>query len=428
MVRLGYAAIAAILISTNAAADQVFYEHQGWTIRGSKSGPIATIQSAINKAFADCGSDQRIVVDGLFGNGTKAAIKSLSSCETIDAALPEGSAARNGAVTKALWSAIATGAPAPNISERAASLKLTFEATDYPVMQWNFCQNRPFYDPANGQPICFSNDRRSFITWGPNGATAGHGREVQAIINQYLNKTGDTGRAIFNNIFGAEASAVLRMGELDNTNNNSPLETYLCGVWMDKDRRNAWRTGFKAFGANETVRETYKEVYRSASFDGGKINTFYNAWTSEEFGLTVTEIDHGFFVDRAAHMSISPEKVRAALSSLKAEAGDDWPLSAAAVRRHVALNFRPPNQRKDRLGRDIAFYIDDIGEDALSEEERIAWRDRGKRNVAAVGLSDERAAPAYAPGPAIGNPMPEGLITDEEGALCPEPVLKPVKP
>ena len=73
-------ALAAIMPLTSALADPisvdpVLYEHQGWTIRGSKTGPIATLQAAVNKAFAECGSDQRIVVDGLFGNGTKNAIR-----------------------------------------------------------------------------------------------------------------------------------------------------------------------------------------------------------------------------------------------------------------------------------------------------------------------------------------------------------------
>ena len=94
----------------------------------------------------------------------------------------------------------------------------------------------------------------------------------------------------------------------------------------------------------------------------------------------------------------------------------------------MSLHFRPSNQRKDRLGRDIAFYIDAIGEDALSEEERAAWRARGARNAAAIGLSDERAAPAFTPAPAIANAMPTGDITQAEQTLCPAAVLNPQRP
>lgn len=84
-------------------------------------------------------------------------------------------------MTEALCAAIAGGAPAPTLEDRARSLKLTFEATDYPVMQWNFRRKRPFHDPADPRSVCFSNDRGSFITCEPNSAAAGRGREVQAV-------------------------------------------------------------------------------------------------------------------------------------------------------------------------------------------------------------------------------------------------------
>ena len=419
---------AAIACAGPAAADQVFYEHQGWTIRGGETGPIADIQNGVNRALEACGSDRRIVVDGLFGRGTRNAIREVSACEDISAVLPEDSRARGGAVTAALWSAIMAEKPAPSLEDRARSLKLTFEATDYPAMQWNFCQNRPFYDPADPQSECFSNDRRSFITWGPNGATAGHGREVQAIITQYLSSGEAQSRTAFEAAFGDEAAAVLRMTELDNREDNGALERYLCSVWMDAGRRQSWRDSFAVLGARADVQETYRRIYRSVSFDGGKIATFYRVWTDEAFELAPTEVDHGFFVDRAAHMTISETKLRSALNGLKAQAGDAWPLSAAAIRRHVALNVRPPNQRKDRLGRDIAYYIDAVDAPALSQEEQEAWRARGSRNAASVGLSDDRPAPAFAAGAAIAHPMPDGGLLEDEALACPETVLNPQRP
>ena len=61
---------------------------------------------------------------------------------------------------------------------------------------------------------------------------------------------------------------------------------------------------FRAFGGNADVEKVYREVYASQSFDGGKVATFYEVWRDEDFGLNPTEVDHGFFVDRSAHMTV----------------------------------------------------------------------------------------------------------------------------
>jgi hypothetical protein len=67
----------------------------------------------------------------------------------------------------------------PFADERACSVKLTFEVTDYDKMEWNYCQKKTFNNPAGGVTQCKSNDKNndknSFITSGPNGAGAGYG-------------------------------------------------------------------------------------------------------------------------------------------------------------------------------------------------------------------------------------------------------------
>jgi len=103
---------------------------------------------------------------------------------------------------------------------------LTYEATDYTRMEWNFCQSRPVYNPANGNPVCFSNDPRSYLTWGPNGATAGGGREVQPIIQA----VDATAPALINESFGTEAGAVRRVLQMRDRDAARSLGTYLCGV------------------------------------------------------------------------------------------------------------------------------------------------------------------------------------------------------
>ena len=409
----------------SAHADQVLYQYNGWLIKDGKSGSVAELQAALNPILEACESDRRLTADGLFGNGTKTAIIEASACATLSDHLDEDSAARQGAITEALWGLVLPDEDVPSVGKRAAALKLTFENTDYDRMQWNFCQNRPFYAPQSGQPVCFSNDRASFITWGPSGATAGHGREVQAILNLFLERE-DADEAL-SDAFGEETENVRRMLTLRHEP-NGPLETYLCSVWMDRTQRDAWRAGFKTLGANKHIQTAYRTIYSSSSFDGGKINKFYKVWTDEAYDLPVTELDHAWFLDRATHMSISESKLRTAMATLKEETGDDWPPSAAAIRQYISLNVRPSNQRTDRLGRDIAYYVTAIGEENLSADESSAWTRRGKRNAIDVGLSDERTMPAFAPAASQPHPMPTGTLTAAEQGACPAAVLNPQRP
>jgi hypothetical protein len=427
--RFTLAALAALCLAGTAFADDpVLFEYRTWMTRDGQTGPVTRFQAGLNAALAACGIDKVVGVDGQFGNGSRKAVIALTGCDAISAQVPGDSAAHTGAVTEALWKAVMGDKPAPTVDQRAAVLKLTFEATDYNRMQWNFCQNSPRYAPDDGQGTCFSNDKRSVITWGPNGATAGHGREVQAILSQFRDSGAPGNADLFNAAFGAEAPAVQRVLELENKSDNSALETYLCGVWMSPERRSAWVDGFKALGTVAELPELYRDVYRSASFDGGKIATFHRVWTSEEFGLPVSELDHAFFIDRSAHMSISERKLKDALRTLKSASGSAWPPAPAAIRQYVALNVRPPNQRTDRLGRDIAFYVEGVGQPALSADETTAWANRGRRNAVDLGLSDTRLVPAFTAGPAISHPMPTGTLTDAEKALCPAAVLNPSSP
>ena len=46
--------------------------------------------------------------------------------------------------------------------------------------------------------------------------------------------------------------------------------------------------------------------------------------------------------------------------------------------------------RKDRMGRNVVFYIDRIRQDKLSEEEIDAWEKRTKRRASDFGISDSR--------------------------------------
>jgi hypothetical protein len=52
----------------------------------------------------------------------------------------------------------------------------------------------------------------------------------------------------------------------------------------------------------------------------------------------------------------------------------------------------PSTQQVDRLGRNVVFYVDGLGEEALPPEERTAWSNRTGLRASDCGLTDESAS------------------------------------
>ncbi|SPL62745.1 hypothetical protein [Ochrobactrum soli] len=405
--------ISALLLPHGASAE-VLYKYRGAEIFDGSFGTIAEVQSAINHALGTCGHTKFISVDGKFGLGTQNALRRLADCKSMAALVGNDPEARNGALTLKFWGALMGDVQAPSVDNRAHSLMLTYEATDYVGMEWNFCQTKPLYDPNIEGSVCYSNDPKSYLTWGPNGATAGGGREVQLILQAVDTTSPDT----IDEAFVDEAPAVRRMFSLPDRDEHRSLETYLCGIWSDQARRIAWKKGFQRIGRIKSVREKFDELYKSSSLDGGKIANFYRAYSTN--GLQPTEVDYAFFKDRAAHMTVKYDTVRGVIADfLKAV-----PNAARwQVRQAIALNVRPSRQQTDRLGRDVAFYIDG-GEAQLSELEQMAWRNRGQLRASDVGLNDVRSYPTFIPGSSVDSSIRRpAILTAAEMKACPAAVL-----
>ncbi|MCA0202700.1 MAG: hypothetical protein LCH92_00030 [Proteobacteria bacterium] len=425
--------------------DRVLYRYTGdpagepsGVLVDGATGQIARLQHAVNLALLACGDEAGIETDGMFGRQTQQALARVAACPPIAARLPDGSEAAQGAVTEALWTVLLPALPLPDARVRMRALLLAFEGTDITRgAAWNFCQNnREVYDASTLDQPCFTNDPASYLTWGPNGATAGHGHEILSI----LARIEALDPRLIDSAFGAEAGPVRRLfdlrfgnaeegaepGEAGRWGRDGELRRYLCGIYLDLPRREAWSQGFAALGQSPAVQAIYEAVYDSVSFDGGKIRVFLNAW--RDAGLEPTEIDFAFFADRAAHTRVRNLEVRRILRRVLAALPEG--ASPAQVRRGYARVARVTNasQRSARLGRDVAYYIDAL-EDRLTRAERHAWEARGARRASAVGLSDARPALELRLGPPDGW-RATGLrpLTEAEAALCPAPVLNPRRP
>ncbi|QRY77526.1 hypothetical protein JVX91_18175 [Pseudomonas sp. PDNC002] len=412
----GLAATLLCMSLSPAYADQVLYQVGTKPLFDGRFGDIAAFQGALNALPETC-KLLPVTVDGQFGQSTRKAIQHATQCDAIKSALSPNSPAFKGALTEDLWkSVMPSGSPSPSYEKRAQTLVLTYEATDYDRLEWNFCQNKPFWTPANPSAPCYTNDPSSLITWGPRGATAGGGKEVQWVLWQLDQQH----PASITNAFGSEAAAVRTLFTL----NSNATRAMLCSVYVDPKRRGQWTAGFQKIGEDPAVRQVYDAHYLSTASDGSKMASLFRLY--QRLGVSPTTVDYGFFLDRATHSSPPSDTVSAAQKIKGVLSANHWPLTPANVRRAYSRAFPTSNQTRDRLGRDVAYFVDALGIEGLTAEEKSAWVHRGTFAASEVGLFDSQAASKLVPTPAT----VKGPPFDQAGAAfhCPASVLNPRKP
>lgn len=355
--------VAASLAPAVQADPQILYRYQHVVLIDSQWGPLAQFQAGLAKALTDCGQPA-LSADGKFGDQTLAAMRRLAACPGYgDFAIGQGQA-QDGVVTDALWSKL-TASPPPAPAKRGFVIWLTHEATDYDKAEWNF--------NADGTPQ--ANDRTSFLTWGPYGATIGHGGEVQAILASAADLT--------HRCFGGEAPALLGLVGRTSEERGAVVRA----AFLDPARKALWRSGFTCFGADAAGRDAY-DAYAFASSRWLKpaidrVSALIPAGTPR------TDIDYAFFADIVMHMTIGSDLMAAARTALQAAAAQKGsPLTPAERRRVLSHVFVPPNQQRDRLGRDVVYFVDGIGEASLTADERDAWQWRSRLRTSSVGLID----------------------------------------
>lgn len=289
----------------HAQSDQVLYSLLRKPLFDGKFGKLAEVQAAIGAALLRCGKTS-ITVDGLFGNETAEAVKVLVRCPEISPNIPPGSSAHQGAITHSVWRALLPKSAMPSVEERAQTLVLTYEATDYDRIEWNFCQSKPLWSPGNPSMPCYSNDPGSYITWGPRGATAGGGKEMQWILWRVEQRD----PSVIDTIFGSDASGLRQLISL----NKSSAKHLLCSIYADENKRAAWTRAFKELGKSAFVRSMYDLHYLSRASDGSKMATLYKLY--EKLGVKPTEVDYAFFLDRATHTS-TPKDLDSAVKRIQ---------------------------------------------------------------------------------------------------------------
>jgi hypothetical protein len=347
--------------------------------------------------------------------------------------------AKSGVITAAVWHAVMPGAPLPSGRERAEALILSFEATDFGDRpEWNFCQDSKAksagaFDPKSGAACYNDSDPCSFLTWGPRGATAGQGREIQWILWLAWKRA----PAQVERAFAGEFASLSRFFKLKGNPPNrcehgAPLERFMCAVWLDPARRHVWDDALAELGRLPVVREAYAHLYALDAFDGGKLQAFSELW--QRLGLAVTEVDYAFFLDRITHLGGPPGDDEGAEDRLRrCMAGDGLALSRNAAARRCLGQLQPhATQPEYRHARDVAFYLDSYPEGALSRKEIKAWAEYVPLSAAHNFSLSDASTPNIDSAPSLETlgadlPMPSTSdLTKAEWNACPRDVLFPM--
>jgi hypothetical protein len=425
------------------ANDTVIMRPGGHAFRIGAYSPFAAFRNRLDEAQRLCPptSEYRPNADKPLelAAGTARTIIELTSCE-IARDLPEGSEARRGAITRDLWMLVAPDVPLPDLSDRVESLTLSFEATDFSdPPAWNFCQDNPVRPDERaasvlaGAPCYNATDPCSMLTWGPRGATAGQGAEIQWILWQLHLQS----PALLSSAFGAEHADMLRFLTLrrppaTTCDGSTPVDMFMCAVWVDPVRQARWNDALLQLGGSGLARKAYRAVYAALEFDGYKMQQYEDLW--RRLGLQVSEADYAFFFDRATHIGSPPERdapsAAAMTSCLDAETGAAS--RNAAARRCLSLAHPHPSQPIDRLGRDVAYYLAAYPHDKLSERERHIWQHHIPIDaLTQLDLSDARpVAPTLMtsqPAPEQARPPGTGESVTEAERSCPLRIRNPLR-
>lgn len=409
---------------------QVLYRFEDRPLVLGKYGAVADFQSRLFVAAASCkrGSTSAYgATDGIVGAKTRSAIMDLQPC--LDPSVKSAIGAGNpGAITVGLWKLLMPAEqPFPDAITRANHLTFALEGTDYDAIQFNFCQSR---NPRSGKrylegdPWCYTNDPNAYLTWGPRGATAGAGAEIQQII--FAAERANPG--LLNAVFGPHTDAMHRLA----LGNNQSAFDILCAIWIDPKRRADFTTRFARYGALPEVQRAYRRVYDAANADGGKIARFFKIYAALKpvIGRDPTEIDLAYFIDMATHGMAPPGNVSDLSARMVKFASRTRNVpSPGELRRQLAAWLPSQHKYNDRIARDAIFLIDDP-EITLSDTHRRIWQQRSGLKASDFGLSDQRYVSGYPVAAPTGFEKIERFYTvlPEDKRACPANVRKSRRP
>lgn len=368
------------------------------SLRSSKWRLGGGLQTGINTELAALGETQ-ITVDGEWGRGTRRALTTLQ--ERV-ADFPDAPA---NTINEAIAARVAPGAASWQF-ERAFTAWFTFEGTDYDCVQIHV----PPADEADRElttvlraeigaslhRYCdYRHEPASSMTWGPYGATAGHGQEVQNILRLAIADGVDVG-GVFTAAGVEGFDGFLALERTPTSTFNARLEAYLAPHVATREQRIAWHKAFARLGQMPEVRCAYERYAFQGDWLAPGLRSTRALYT--EFGAEFSEVDFVFATDRIIHAGRygAASRLRPVFDRLRTE---NAAAPANLLLRMAVAEAYPTGRPADRRGRDMVFMLDDARAIGLSLPQE--WVDNhtarvGTMTAATFGLSSARSAPTEA--------------------------------
>ncbi|MEJ0023100.1 MAG: hypothetical protein WDN76_06425 [Alphaproteobacteria bacterium] len=375
--------------SEDAAADAILIRYAEPSarvvIQDSKWGPIGHLQAAIDRRAEGCGVTP-VTLDGRFTRATADAMRAVAACR--GAVLEAGDTH----VTVEAWQAV-TGEAPPDALARAQTLARTMEGGDYDRLDWNVC-------------VKFTGDQGSVLTWGPYGKTLGWGGELLGVLNkldrnQVLDIFAAHGAQGAADLFALKTAQELGVPSKHKYPGARALMESICAK---PGQMQAWSAAFAELGALKQTQLAYEDAaWGDSAWFRYVVERLEQSWRVA--GLSPTEVDFAFFLDRSIHMGWGEPRFDAVDAALKDARYCLAPgaFTNARARLIIADAVRARARPEDRLARDSMFLVD--AEDSLYDAMKASstwpknWRKlwRARTGIAAsdVGLSDDRPAPRF---------------------------------
>lgn len=352
-----------------------------WRLTDSKWGALTPLMLGIADRLESCKGADPALAAGLrmspdrFDRNGVAALAALKSCKRRwFKKVPDGAA------PESLWPRLVKDRPPPSVLDRAKIIAFGAAARtpDY---------DRTVWDWDRGASWAVS-DPDAILTWGPFKATAGHGCTLQKAL-AFLAARPDTASLVREH-FAAESATLAAMLDRSDPNWCAGQSAALKPVFEDADRREVLRIIFARLASHEEVRAGYDAYFLGETgYLAGRMGRYYALY--RQAGLTPTEVDFAFFLDRSLdYPPLSAELIATLAPKLQAAGPQTW-----KARRIIANEtpFSSPGARSFQLGRDAVYWVDAVGQAGLDPVEASSWVRNSRLKASDVGLAERPYAP-----------------------------------
>ena len=350
---------------------------QPWRLVAGKWGYLTPLSQAAARALDGCPRVDTAAAAGLmmapnrFDRSAALAVEALRACRKAWFV-----GAQPGSVPDQAWLKLLPGVALPSPLERTKLLAAGAAAMtpDYDRAVWAWGQAGA--DPA------------AILIWGPFKATAGGGCTLQKALTALMAQPATAQMA--REHFKDEAALLAQLLDRSGSDWCARQGAVLKPVFDDPDRREGLRVILAGLSAHAEVRAGYDAYFLGSSgYLAGRMARYYALY--QRVGLTPSEIDFAFFLDRSLdYPPLTDALIEALVPKVMQGGATNW-----RARRVIANEtpFTSEGARTFQIGRDAVYWIDAVGQGALTAQENAAWVRNSRLKASDVGLTERPYAP-----------------------------------